>query len=572
MPIHNQEVADIFNEVAELLAIQKANPFRIRAYQKAANVLGNLPSSVAEMLKAGADLTELPGIGEDLAGKIKEIVGTGHLKKLEELRKITPPEITQLLKIPSLGPRRVQKLYQELHIQNVEDLRKAIEEKRLQALAGFGEKTEKNILEELKRSSKNEKRFLWYRAAQIIEPLLAYLRQDKKVDQLLVAGSFRRHKETVGDIDLLAMSRQAQEILDRFVNYEEVRQILSQGETRSSVVLRAGLQADLRVVAPESYGAALLYLTGSKAHNISLRKLAQAQHLKINEYGVFQGNRCLVSQSEEEIYQFFNLKFIPPELREDRGEIEAARSNNLPELIHLQDIRGDLHVHTQASDGQNTLEEMVHAAQEKGYEYVAITDHSKYVGITHGLDVKRLTQQIKAIDKLNAKLKGITVLKGIEVDILKEGSLALPHTILKELDLTVCSIHTHFNLSEEKQTERILRAIDNPYLKILGHPTGRLLEERRPYAVNLEKVMKAAQKRGAILELNAQPQRMDLEASCCQRAKELGLRVVISTDAHACNNFDFMSLGIAQARRGWLEKKDVINACSLTELRKILGC
>jgi DNA polymerase (family X) len=571
MPVSNKEVADIFEEVGELLAISGANPFRIRAYQQAANTIGRLPKKVADMVKAGEDLTELPGIGEDLAGKIGEIVKTGSLKQLEELHRKTPPEITQLLKIPSLGPKRVQKLYKELHVRSLADLKKAIEQKKLQKLEGFGEKSEKKILEELERTKGEEKRFLWITAQQMTEPFFEYLRKEKKVDELIIAGSFRRRKETVGDIDILVTSPAPAEIMDRFTKYEDVRGVLSKGETRSTVVLRSGLQVDIRVVPPESYGAALLYFTGSKAHNIALRKLAQDRGLKINEYGVFKGNKRLAGRTEDEIYRFFKLDFIPPELREDRGEIEAARKGELPKLITVRDIRGDLHVHTEATDGRDSLEAMVRAAQLKGYEYVAITDHSRHVGITHGLDSKRLARQIKAIDRLNAKGNGMTVLKGIEVDILEDGSLALPNDILKELDLTVCSIHTQFGLPEKKQTERILRAMENPYFTVFGHPTGRLLGSRAPYQVDLERVMKAALERGKVLEVNAQPERMDLDDAYCRRVKELGLKVVISTDSHATEQFDYIPLGVGQAARGWLEKKDVLNTRPLKEFKKLLG-
>ncbi|MFO1463272.1 MAG: DNA polymerase/3'-5' exonuclease PolX [bacterium] len=571
MPIHNKEIGDCFDQVADLLEIGGANPFRIRAYRQAANTVSRLPRSVAEMLKQGEDLSELPGIGKDLAGKIEEIVRTGKLRLLEDLKRKNPPGITALLQVPSLGPQRVKRLNKELGVNTLADLEKAAKGGRIRELNGFGEKTERRILEELQRTHGVERRFRWMLAKQMTEPFLDYLRKSKKAQPLEIAGSYRRRKDTVGDIDILAASAAPEEVMKRFTAYEDVSQVLAQGETKATVLLRTGLQVDIRVVPEESYGAALLYFTGSKAHNIALRRLAQDRGLKINEYGVFdKKGRRLAGRTEAEIYRLLKMDWIPPELREDRGEIAAAQAHRLPKLVEWKDIRGDLHVHTEASDGRATLEALARRAQEKGYEYLAITDHSPYVGITHGLDAKRLRAQLKAIDRLNGKLRGLRILKGIEVDILEDGSLDLPDEVLKELDLTVGAVHGHFQLSQKKQTERILRAMDHPCFNIFAHPTGRLLGERPPYDVDMERLMAGAKQRGCFLEVNSEPDRMDLDDAACRMAKEMGLRVAVSTDAHALDGLDLMELGVAQARRGWLERQDLLNTLALKDLLRAL--
>ena len=571
MAVSNQEIAERFKTVAEILAVQGANPFRIRAYQRAALVLENLSQDVTTLIQSGQDLTELPGIGKDLAAKINELSRTGHLRFLENLQRKTPEGILQLLKIPSLGPKRVQKLLQLLQVKNLQDLKKAVQDKKIRTVAGFGKKLEEQIAQELTLQQDNPKRFLWTTAQQLISPLFEQLQKISAVDKIVLAGSFRRHKETVGDIDILATSRSPELVLNQFVQHADVAHIVAKGDTRSTVILRHGLQVDLRVIAPESYGAALLYLTGSKAHNIALRKLAQARGWKINEYGVFDGAKRLAGKSEEEIYKILGLQFIPPELREDQGEISAAQNGHLPQLITLKDLKGDLHAHTVDSDGQASLAAMAKAASAFGLTYLAITDHSKYLGITNGLDAKRLSKQIQMIDHHNARSKDITLLKGIEVDILEDGSLALANDILQDLDVVVGAIHTKFHLTREKQTERILRALDNPYLTILAHPTGRLLNERRPYEVDLEKIMRATKTRGKFLEVNSQMQRLDLDDQGCRMAKELGVTLVISSDAHSSESYDLLTLGVSQAARGWIASCDVLNTRSLTEVRRRLA-
>jgi DNA polymerase (family 10) len=573
MPVHNSDVSDIFNRIADLLEIKGENLFRIRAYRNAARTVGGLSKSVSDLVENGKDLSVLPGIGKDLAEKIKKIVKTGSHPLLQELEKELPPELPDLMKIQGMGPRKVKVLFEKLGIKSADDLKKAAEEGKIQKLEGFGRQTEKNLLEELiwiKKKKGEKERIKLSVAEQIAEPLIEYLKKEKGVREMEVAGSYRRRKETVGDLDILATCRKGSDVMDRFAGYDEVKKILSKGKTKSSVVLRSGLQVDLRVVAQTSFGSALHYFTGSKEHNIAVRKMGLKKGLKINEYGVFRGKRRIAGKTEGEVYKQVGLPYIEPELRENRGEIEAAKNKSLPKLIVLEDIKGDLHVHTKSTDGHYSAEEMAEAAKKKGYEYVAITDHSKHVTIARGMDVKRLLKQIGEIDRLNRKTRGILILKSIELDILEDGSLDLPDEVLEDLDLVICSIHYKFNLSREKQTERIIRAMENPHFNIFSHPTGRLLNERRPYEINMEQVMKAARENGCYLELNAHPDRLDLNDTDCKMAKDLGVMVAISTDAHRTDDLDLMRFGIGQARRGWLESGDVLNTRSWEELEKLL--
>lgn len=573
MPVHNSDIAEILSHVADYLDIKGENPFRIRAYRNAARTISSLSRSVSDMVEAGESLTVLPGIGADLADKVQVIVRTGTLPLLEELKKELSPELSALMEIPGLGPRRVKALHDKLGIRRVEELLEAAEAGKVRDLEGFGAKTEEAILEEIKRLEETKKagrRVKLIVAEQVVEPLLKHLKKTKGVLALDVAGSYRRRKETVGDLDILVACGEGCPVMDRFVAYEDVDKVFSRGTTRSSVVFRNGLQVDLRVVEKECYGAALLYFTGSKAHNIAVRKLAQKKKLKINEYGVFRGKKRVAGKTEEEVYRQTGLPYIEPELREDRGEIQAALQNKLPRLVRMEDIRGDLHVHTTWSDGQASLEELVEEAQKLGYEYVAISDHSKHVTVAGGLDEKRLGQQIKAIERLNGRLRGFRLLKSIELDILDDGSLDLPDAILDELDLVLCSIHSKFNLPREKQTERIIKALDNRRVHVFCHPSGRLINERRPYEVDLDRVMKAARERGCHLELNAHPDRLDLDDVQCQSAKAIGVKVAIGTDTHRLDDLRYMRFGVGQARRGWLEPDDVLNTRSWPELEKLL--
>lgn len=571
MPVHNSDIAEIFSTVADLLDIEGANPFRIRAYRDAAATIGRLPRSVSDMLEAGGKLTEIQGIGKDLAGKITEIVETGALEQLEDLKKRVSPDLAQLMKIESLGPKRVRALHKKLGINTMEELKEAAEKDKIKELSGFGEKTQQDILKKIEEYDGRQERTTLIVVEQVITPLLEYIDQLECVKELQVAGSYRRRKETVGDLDILAISKKGKEVIDHFTRFEDVKEEISKGKTRSSVILRSGLRIDLRVLDRKSYGAAMLYFTGSKAHNIALRKMAQEEKkLKISEYGVFKGKKRVAGKTEEEVYDLLGVSYIPPELRENQGEIKAAKKNELPDLVELKDLKGDLHAHTKASDGHATIEEMARAAKKRGYKYLAITDHSPHVAVTRGLDAKRLSKQIDEIDRINDKLKGFQLLKGIEVDILKDGSLDLPDSILKKLDLVVGSIHSNFKMSVKKQTERIIKAMDNPYFNILGHPTGRMIGGRQPYELEMEKLMKAALERGCYLELNAQPDRLDLPDHYCRMAKDMGLKIAISTDAHHTSSLDYIRFGIWQARRGWIEKKDVINTMGWRSLKKLL--
>ena len=570
MPVRNAEIAAMLNRLADLLEIEGENPFKVRAYRNAALTVQGLSRSIVDMVKAGENLTELPGIGDAIAKKLTEIAQTGHLTKLEQEARHIPATLTDLLKIPSLGPKRVHILFQKLKVKDEQDLEKAVQSGKVRELDGFGAKTEAKIREYLDMKRTTARRTPIMEAEQIVTPLAACLEQVAGVKQVVPAGSYRRRMETVGDIDFLVTCAQADAVMAAFVAYDEVQEVLAQGDTKSSVVLRSGIQVDLRVVPEESFGAALNYFTGSKAHNIALRARGQKLGLKLNEYGVFNGEKAVAGRTEDEVYRSLGLRAIPPELRENRGEIEAAEQGTLPSLVTIEDIRGDLQSHTDATDGRNTLEEMVAAAQARGLEYLAITDHSKRMAMAHGLNAARLRQQLKAIDKLNGTLSGFRVLKSIEVDILEDGELDLADDILKELDLVIAAVHSGFSLTREKQTERIIRALDNPLVQILAHPTGRLIGERPPYEVDIERLLDAAWERGCCMEVNAGPSRLDLNDLHCRLAKERGVKVAISTDAHGTADLGFMRYGVDQARRGWLEPDDVLNTRPWADVRKLL--
>jgi DNA polymerase (family 10) len=570
MPVQNIEIGKILSDVADLLEIRGANQFRVRPYRNAAQTIAGLSRSVADMVERGEDLTELPGIGKDLAQKLAQIVDTGTLPLLEKLERRLTPELVRLLKVPGLGPKRVKTIYDGLGIGTLEDLERAAESGKIRDLPGFGEKTEQTIREEIGRMKEEQERIKIAVVDHIAAPLAEYLKKAKGVKDVVIAGSYRRRKATVGDLDVLATCRRDSQIMYRFVQYEDVSKVVAQGKTRSTVLLRSGLQVDLRVVPQVSYGAALHYFTGSKSHNIAVRKMGQRKGLNINEYGVYRGKKRIAGKTEKFVYEAVQLPFIEPELREDRGEIDAARKNELPRLIALSRIRGDLHTHTKATDGKNTLEQMARSAKEMGYEYLANTEHSKHVTMARGLNKRRLLRQLKEIDRINKNLNGIFVLKSIEVDILEDGSLDLPDDVLSELDLTICAIHYKFNLSKEKQTERILRAMDNPRFNILAHPTGRMIGVRPPYELDIERIMKEAAERGCFLEVNARPERLDLSDIHCKMAKEIGVNIAISTDAHSTDGLRLMRFGVDQARRGWLQAPDVLNTRSWTKLRKLL--
>jgi DNA polymerase (family 10) len=570
MPVHNAEIAKMFDQTAELIEIEGGNPFRARAYRKAARTIEGLPKSVSTLLAAGEDLSELPGIGKDLAAKIAAIVSSGRFDVLQQLKRRLPGELGEIAAIPGLGPKRVKLLYDRLHIRTLEDLRRAARAGRIQELKGFGEKSEQRILAALGKPIVTEKRFKLSVGEAEAEALIKHLKPSVGKGAISVAGSYRRRRETVGDLDIVATARKASPISDRLVAYENVSEVVAHGPARTTVILRSGLQVDLRVVPRQSYGSGLLYFTGSKAHNIALRGLANDRGWKLNEYGLFAGQRRIAGASEAEIYRKLGLDYVPPELREDRGEVALAAQHQLPHLVEIGDIRGDLHAHTDWSDGMATIAEMAAAARDRGYEYLAITDHSRHTTIAHGLDPSRLSRQIDEIDKINATLKGITLLKGLELDILADGKLDLPNRILSRLDLVVAAVHYKFDLSRKAQTERIIRAMDNPHVTIIAHPTGRLIGEREPYEVDMERLIAAAKERKCCLEINAEPDRLDLNDIHAQAAKSAGIKLAISTDAHTTHALSYMRFGIDQARRGWIEADDVINTRPLAKLKKLI--
>lgn len=571
MPVHNEDVAAVFDEMANLLEIEGDNPFRIRAYRNGARTLRELGRDVGSLVEAGEDLTRLPGIGRNLAEKIHEYLETGHCRALEKLTRKLPADLTELLKIPGLGPKRVHALYHELDIHTREQLERAARDGTIQHLPGFGPKTEARIIEALQTHLETAQRFKLAVAGRYAGPLVEYLKAGPGVGRVEVAGSYRRAKETVGDLDILVTARNGRAVIEYFVTYDEVDSVVSSGTTRATVLLRSGLQVDVRVVAGVSYGAALYYFTGSRAHNIAVRALARKRGLKINEYGVFKGGNRIAGKTEEEVFESVGLPWIPPELRENRGEIEAAHAGLLPTLVELGDLRGDLHAHTRASDGHESLEVMAEAAKQHGLQYLAITDHSKHLTVAHGLDSKRLLAQLEDIDAFNSEHRGIALLKGIEVDILEDGSLDFPDDILSRLDVVIGAVHSRFDLPRARQTRRILRAMDNPCFTLLAHPGGRLIDRRAPYDVDMGRIIRHARERGCYLELNAHPERLDLLDTYCQQARDEGVLVSINSDAHSAADFDNLRFGIGQARRGWLEKGNVLNSRPLAALRKLLA-
>ncbi len=569
--MNNAQIAAVFDEMADILEFQGANPFRVRAYRNASRTIGDLSEPITRLVAEGRPLTEIPGVGKDLAEKIAILVDTGDLEQWRELREQVPAGVLALMRVPGMGPKKAAALHRELGIQNLEMLREACEAHKVRELKGFGAKTEAKILEGLDFAATAGTRFIWKQADVYAQALREHLLVCRSIEQLELAGSYRRGRETVGDLDILVTSSNHAEVMDRFAEFESVADILARGDTKMSVRLLNGLQVDLRVVPGESFGAALQYFTGSKEHNVVLRGRAKAAGLKINEWGVFRGEQRIGGATEEEVYAALDLPWIPPELREARREFEWADAGNLPELITVDDIRGDLHMHTTATDGKATLEEMVAAAQARGLEYIAITDHSKRVTMAGGLDGPRLLKQWEVIDRLNEQLQGIQVLKGIEVDILERGGLDLDDDVLCHADWVVASVHYGQSQPREQITRRIVQALENPYVCAIAHPTGRLINARDRYEVDLEAVFAAAKKHKKFLELNATPTRLDLDDVACAAARDQGIPIVISTDAHSTEGLANMQCGILQARRAGLTKDDVANTRSWPEMKKMLG-
>lgn len=569
--MRNTEIARIFHSTADLLEIKGDNPFKVRAYQKAAQNIESLTEELSEIALRG-ELEKISGIGKDLAQKILEMLQTKKSGAFEELRLEIPEGLLELIAVPGLGPKKAKLLYDKMGIQTMEALEEAARADRLKDLPGFGAKTEENILAGIELVRRGRERMLLGRALPLAQGIMANLAAMPEVHQISEAGSLRRRRETVRDIDILITSSDPEKVMDAFTSPFQVREVLAKGGTKASVLTSEGMQVDLRVVEPATYGAALAYFTGSKAHNIRLREMANRMGLKVSEYGVFRDKDQVrvAGKTEEEIYRILGLLYIPPELREDRGEIEAALEGRLPHLVELSDIRGDLHCHSRWSDGAHPIREMAEAARKKGYPYVALTDHSQSLGIARGLSPELVEKQIGEIAQVNRQLKGFTILPGTEVDILKDGSLDLPDAILARLSVVVASVHSSFKQNREVITARIIRAMRNPYVTILGHPTGRLLGEREAYDVDLEQVIKAARDTGTFLEVNAYPQRLDLDDIHCKRAKELGVTMAIGTDSHTISQLEQMPFGVAVARRGWLERKNLLNTLNLDDLRECL--
>ncbi|MDP2938293.1 MAG: DNA polymerase/3'-5' exonuclease PolX [Candidatus Omnitrophota bacterium] len=563
----NLEISAIFREIANILEIKGDNPFRIRAYERATQNIEGLTEDIEDFVRDDR-LMDIPGVGKDLADKIKEYVQAGKIKAYEDLKKKVPGGLLDLLNIPSVGPKTAKLLYEKLKIKNILDLEKAIKKNKLQGIFGIKEKTIENISKGIELLKRGRERMTLAQAMQVADEFISALKKLSEVKRISVAGSLRRQKETVRDIDILMISKKPKKIMDVFTGLPDVAAVLAKGETKSSVRTKDDVQVDCRVEEEKSFGAALLYFTGSKNFNIRLRQLAIKRGLKINEYGVFRKNRFVCGKTEEEIFKILGISYIEPELREDTGEIELAREFQLPYLIELKDIKGDLHVHSKWSDGGNTIAEMVEAAKRRGYSYLAITDHSQSLKVAGGLSIADLKKKKQEIGRINRKLKDFRVLYGTEVDIDSDGRLDYKDGVLKEFDVVVAAIHTGFKQSKSQLTRRLIRACKNNYVHIIAHPTGRLWGSRDAYDIDMDEVLKAARDTNTYLEINAFPQRLDLNDLNCRRAKEIGARLVIDTDAHTFEQLATMRLGVSVARRGWLTKKDVLNTLSLEELLK----
>ncbi len=566
----NREIAEIFGIIADVLELKEDNPFKIRAYRRAFQIIGDMSQDIEKICKEGK-LKEIPGIGEGIAKKIKEYLETGRMKILKEVKKGVPEELIRLMGIPSLGPKSLAQIHKELKVKNLKDLEKALQSGRVAELKGFGAKKAENIMRGISLFKGGMERMPLGVALPIAQSIIESLKKNKNIKSIEPAGSLRRLNETIGDIDILATGKKGKKIVEAFVHLPQVTEILAAGKTKGSIRVEEGKQVDLRVVIESSFGSALQYFTGSKNHNIRIREIAKDRGFKLSEYGLFKGKRKVAGKTEKEIYKKLGLPWIPPEIREDTGEVELALKGKIPSLVEEKDIKGDFHVHTESSDGFLSVKEVAQYAKKLGYSYVVIADHSRSLRVGGGLTIDELKKQMEKIDKVNEKLRGIKVLKGSEVDILSNGKLDFPDRILKQLDVVIAAIHSGFAQSEEHMTKRILSAIQNPNVHILAHPTGRLIGEREPYKVNMEKVMEAARKHGKALEINAYYLRLDLNHIHCRMAKEMGIKVAIGTDTHQADQFQMMKYGVAMARKGWLDSSNVINTMSLSQLQKWIG-
>lgn len=566
----NREIAGLFNEMADVLEMQGVQ-WKPAAYRKAARSLETLGEPVENVYKDGGKkaLQEIPGVGESLAEKIEEFLKTGKMKEHEKLAKKVPKGVEEMMRVPGLGPKNVMKLFKELKIKSVKELEQAAKKGKLRNVEGFGKKTEEDILRNVKLVKKGQERKLLGLVLPIAREMRERLSKVDGVKRVELAGSVRRMKETVGDVDILVISREPKKVMDVFTSMEEVQRVVARGTTKSTVRLKDGLQVDVRVLEEKSFGAAMQYFTGSKDHNVKLRQRAMKKGFKLSEYGLFKGKKQVAGKTEEGIYKKLGLPFIPPELRENQGEIEAAEKKKLPRLVPYGALKGDLHLHSAWSDGSDSVLEMAKAAEKRGCRYIAMTDHSKSERIAKGMDEKRLKKYVKEIDKVQKKVK-VRILKGSEVNILADGSLDYSDKVLKELDVVLVAIHSRFKSSKKEMTERILKAFENKRVNVFVHPTGRLIHQREGYAFDFDRVAKAAAKKGIALEIDSYPSRLDLNDALVRRAVEHGCKIAIDSDSHATEHLRFAELGVAQARRGWVEEKDVINAWSLSKLKKFL--
>lgn len=562
MRLYNNEIAQKFEDVADLLAIKGADEFRIRAYKDAAITIRRQSQNMEDLIDQGKELTELPNIGDDLSEKIKTVVETGELSLLKDLKKQFPIKLTELLNIKGLGPERVAQMYNELGVVCLNDLRDVIDNGKLEKLKGFGKKIVKKISSNLREyTPRIERRILLKDVIEIAEPFEEYMEGIRPgAERIEITGSYRRRKETVGDVDILAIRESRDVVFNKTLDYENIKNVVSKGETKSTVELENGVQVDLRIFDPEDFATAMIYFTGSKSHNIELRTLAKEKGWKINEYGIFDGDKKLETKTEKDVYSKLGLKYIPPELRENRGEIKAAKENRLPNLIEVEDIKGDLQVHTTLSDGENNIEEVAEACANNHYEYIGITDHSSNIGVIRGVERGKIGQYIENIRDIDQKYKGIKILAGVEVDVMEDGRLFLQDHLLEMFDFVTFAIHSNFDMDKDRQTDRILRAMDNEYVNIFAHPTGRRINKREPYQFDFEKAMNKAKENNIIVEINAQPERLDLNDINAKTAKEMGVKFSISTDAHSISEMEYMKYGVWQAKRGWIEKDDVVNA------------
>lgn len=573
----NKEIASIFSRIADMLEIKDENVFRIRAYRTASQNVTGLARQLEDMYAEDPEsLGNVPGIGKDLKEKIIEMIKTNRLAFYAELMKEFSPGFLDMLSLSGMGPKKLKKLKDELGINNMNDLEKACKEKKLENLEGMGAKTEEKLLEAIEHFRRQEGRMLLPEADAWANEVISYLKKSKNFKKIEKAGSLRRGKETVGDLDILSIAKDSAKAMDHFTSYKEAENIIAKGPTKSSVSLKEGPQVDLRVIDSSCFGAALVYFTGSKEHNIKLRTMAKAKGLKVNEYGVFSvgktGKETFVAgRTEEEVYKRIGMQYIPPEMRENQGEIEAALKGKLPEkLIEMKDLKGDLHMHTTETDGRATLEEVVSRCKEKGYEYIAITDHSKNVRVARGMDEKRLLKQAERVRKIAKKTKDMKVLIGVEVDILGDGKLDLSDSALKELDIVIAAVHSKFTLDKEKQTSRMLKAMDNKYVNVLAHPSGRLITKRNPLQLDFDRLFEKAKENNIFLEINTHGERIDLNDVHIRRAKEMENKFLISSDAHDLSHLEKIVYGVITARRGWLKKEDVLNTYSLEKVRKLL--